>query len=196
MNPEGMSRRQLLFLAVLTEGGLGVAACALGWLLGYYPWQKITWEPEAFLRGLLLTLPMLVVFAACVRWPIGPLRPIKQFVDQVVKPMFSRCTLFDLALISLLAGLGEELLFRGLAQPFLIKWFDFWPGLILASILFGLAHPITPGYVVLAALVGLYLGWFANQFNNLLEVILAHALYDFIGLVFLVYSPGKGKNCP
>src|SRR5207302_1463392 len=115
------------------------------------------------------------------------LHPIKQFVDEVVKPLFRKCTLFDLALIALLAGAGEELLFRGTLQPLFVGWLgDLWAGLILASILFGLAHLITPTYAVLASLVGLYLGWFAHQFDNLVEVILAHALYDFVGLVYLV----------
>jgi hypothetical protein len=46
---------------------------------------------------------------------------------------------------------------------------------------------MTPGYVVLAALVGIYLGWFTYYFDNLFEAIFAHAVYDFIGLVYLVY---------
>jgi membrane protease YdiL (CAAX protease family) len=134
---------------------------------------------------------MQVMFFVCVLWPVGPLRPIKQFVDQVVKPLFAQCTLLDLALIALLAGFGEELLFRGLIQPVAVHWLGLWCGLLIASILFGLAHPITAGYVLMATGVGLYLGWFAYMFDNLLEVILAHALYDFIGLVFLTWGTRK-----
>ena len=69
------------------------------------------------------------------------------------------CTVADLALISLLAGLGEELLFRGLIQDGLVGWLGPWPALVLTSVLFGLMHPITPGYAVLATLAGAYLGW-------------------------------------
>jgi membrane protease YdiL (CAAX protease family) len=188
MNPEDMSRRQLVLMAALTEGGLAVVACALGWLLAVYPWERLHFEPAALLQGLIITLPMVVLFFACVWIPVGPLGRIKQFVDQVVKPMFRKCTILDLALIALLAGIGEEMLFRGVLQPYFVSWLEEspWVGIVLASILFGFAHPITPGYVVLAALVGLYLGWFAYYFDNLVEVILAHALYDFIGLVYLV----------
>ena len=58
-----------------------------------------------------------------------------------------------------------------------------WPGLAVASLLFGLLHPITPTYVAIAALLGAYLGavWLAT--GNLLTVIVAHALYDFVALV-------------
>lgn len=182
-------------MAVLTEGGMAVVAAIAGWLFGYPLWERIHVTLEALVQGLLITLPMLAAFFLCVYVPVGPLERIKQFIDQVVKPMFRKCTLLDLAVISFLAGLGEELLFRGLLQPMLVDWLDLWPGLLLASLLFGLAHPITPGYVVLATAVGLYLGWWANEFGNLFEVIFAHALYDFVGLVYLVRieSPARGE---
>jgi membrane protease YdiL (CAAX protease family) len=186
MNPDTVSRRQLMILAILTEGGLAVVAVALGWWFGLDPWDHLRVDPSALLWGVLITLPLLAGFFVCTWLPVGPLGPIKQFVDRVVKPMFRQCTLLDLALIAALAGLGEELLFRGVVQPYLVEWLGLAAGLALASILFGLAHPITPGYVLLAALVGLYLGWCAHQFDNLFEVVLAHALYDFVGLVYLV----------
>ncbi|MFC1597814.1 lysostaphin resistance A-like protein, partial [Planctomycetota bacterium] len=59
-------------------------------------------------------------------------------------------------------------------------------GLAVAAILFGLAHPITPGYVLLAGLMGLYLGWLQITCGNLLVPIMAHAVYDFLALVYLV----------
>src|ERR1700720_941187 len=113
MNPDLINRRQLLVMAVLTEGGLAVLAVALGWWLGLNPWERLQVDMPAVLWGVLITLPMLAVFFVCARLPVGPLGPIKQFVDQVVKPLFRQCTLFDLAVIAALAGLGEELLFRG-----------------------------------------------------------------------------------
>jgi membrane protease YdiL (CAAX protease family) len=39
--------------------------------------------------------------------------------------------------------------------------------------------------VVLAAAIGLYLGWLFDLSGNLLLVIVAHALYDFVILVYL-----------
>src|SRR5947209_7278584 len=99
MNPDTMSRRQLLTLAVLTEGGLALLAGILGWALDLDLWERLRADPPALLGGVLLTLPMLVVFFVCVRLPVGPLGRIKQFVDQVVKPLFRKCTVLDLALI-------------------------------------------------------------------------------------------------
>ena len=65
-------------------------------------------------------------------------------------------------------------------------------GLLAASVLFGLAHPITPAYAVLAAMIGVYLGWLWLAFDkNLLVPITAHALYDFLALIYLVRTRGR-----
>jgi membrane protease YdiL (CAAX protease family) len=61
-------------------------------------------------------------------------------------------------------------------------------------VLFGLLHPITPTYAVLAALMGAYLGgvWLAS--GNLLVPIVAHALYDFIALAYLLAPPPGARG--
>jgi membrane protease YdiL (CAAX protease family) len=120
---------------------------------------------------------------------VGPLARIKQFCREVVRPIFAPCTLLDLALISACAGIGEELLFRGVIQAALSRPLGTGLGLAAASLLFGLLHPITPVYIVLAGLMGAYLGavWLAS--GNLLVVIIAHGLYDFLILAYLVRGP-------
>jgi membrane protease YdiL (CAAX protease family) len=191
MDTENFRRGQVLFWAVVTEGGLGVIAVALGWLLGTPPGEQVSWEPLALVRGLVATLPLLAAFLACVRWPMGPLAAIKQFVDRVVKPLFATCSLADLAVIALLAGIGEELLFRAVVQPYLVERLGPWPGILLASLIFGLAHLITPTYALLAAVVGIYLGCLAYISGNVLDAIVVHGLYDFAALVYLVRIEGR-----
>ena len=129
---------------------------------------------------------MLGLFLLGQRWPVGPFRSIKRFFDEEARPILAGCSWPDLALISLAAGVGEEMLFRGVFQGVLDRWLGPGPGWGAASLLFGLLHPITPGYIVIAALMGAYLGglWWFN--GNLLTVMVAHALYDFIGLVLLL----------
>jgi len=66
----------------------------------------------------------------------------------------------QLLVISALAGIGEEALFRGVVQAAIGQWSGLpWLGLLVASVLFGLAHMITATYAVVAALIGAYLGW-------------------------------------
>ena len=83
-------------------------------------------------------------------------------VDGFLVPLFAGVGWLQLALVSLVAGVGEELFFRGVLQPTLIGWIGIAAGLIAASVVFGLLHAITPTYALLATAVGAYLGWLAR----------------------------------
>ncbi len=178
--------RRVVRVGILLEMALVGLAWGLGWLLGISPWGTLQWSWRGLGLGLLATLPMIPVFFLCERWSIGPLRRIRQFIDEVVRPLLGGASTFELALLALAAGIGEELLFRGVLQGVFEDRFGTATGLALASLLFGLAHAITPGYVVLAAGIGAYLGltWIAS--GNLLVPIVAHALYDFLALLYLL----------
>src|SRR5439155_20288798 len=122
MQANGWNRLAVVRLAVLFEGGLAVLALVLGWLIGQSPLASFGWNARDLLLGVAASLPMLLGFAVCVRWPVGPLRRIKSFSLDVIRPLFRSCTLADLALVALMAGLGEEMLFRGLVQAALGRW--------------------------------------------------------------------------
>lgn len=180
------SRRQVVGLALAFEGGLAVVSFPLGWFLGQPP--LATWRTD--LRGLglgfLVAVPMVLLGLAFSRWPIGPLRRIRDLVDEFIRPFFAPVTVGDLALISLTAGLGEELLFRAVGQAAFAAWLGPVSGLVLASLLFGLMHALTATYAVLATLAGLYLGAAWLLTDNLLVPVTAHAVYDFVMLVHLL----------
>ena len=128
---------------------------------------------------------MLAVMLLITHFPLGPLARLNRVVNEVILPLFESCSGLDFATISLLAGVGEELLFRGVIQARLAQWLSPAAGLVLASILFGLAHTITAAYAVLATIFGLYLGGLWLWSGNLLVAITAHAIYDFLALVYL-----------
>ncbi len=190
MESEPQLRRQTLLLGVLVEGGLGVLAYVLSWALGRPVWERWHWNGGDAALGAAASLPMLLAFALCFWWPIGPLGRIKQFCEEVVRPLFATCSLIDLAVIAALAGVGEEMLFRGVLQEVLSARLNPWLGLAVASVIFGLFHPITPGYIVLATGMGAYLGYWWIVTGNLLTVSITHGLYDFLVLAYLVgYRP-------
>ncbi len=120
-------------------------------------------------------------------------------LDDLIVPMFKNCTWVELAAISLLAGLGEELLFRGVFQAAMVQWTgDFlphspafarvgdWMAIVGVAILFGLLHAVNVAYTVLATLMGLYLGWLWLATGNLAVPIVAHAVYDFLALLYIL----------
>lgn len=191
MHAEQRLRRQMVFVGVAVEGGLGLVACLLSWLTGQPVWQRFHWNVEDAGLGVAVCLPMLLAFGLCLVWPVGPLARIRRICEEVIRPLFTFCSMLDLAIISLLAGFGEEMLFRGWLQEFLGARSTPWLGLVLASLAFGLLHPITLTYVIVATGLGAYLGlvWALN--GNLLTVGIAHGLYDFLVLVYLLRKPDR-----
>jgi membrane protease YdiL (CAAX protease family) len=91
-----------------------------------------------------------------------------------------------LGVLSLLAGFGEEMLFRAVVQGAAAHRIGIWSAWVVASLLFGLMHAVTPTYVVLATLAGLYLGGVWLLTENLTVVIVAHAFYDFLALIYML----------
>jgi uncharacterized protein len=180
--------------AAIFEGSLVLAALALGWLLGTKPLQTLHWELRGVAWGLAGTAAPLMLFWLCLKCPWRPLRQIARIMNETIVPLFRGCRLVELAIIAALAGVGEEILFRGVIQAAVMQRIGgpagVWPGLAVAAVLFGLLHPITPTYAILAGLIGLYFGWLWLASDNLLAPIAAHAVYDFVALVYLTRKRG------
>jgi uncharacterized protein len=183
-------------LAVLFESGLMGLALVIGVLMHRSPgsWVKWNWQDAAL--GVMATIPMLIGLAIMRPIRRGPFGRLNAVVDNLLVPLFGGCSVVELALISLAAGVGEELLFRGALQSLLGGWLGETAGVILASVVFGLFHSITPTYAILATGIGVYLGWFTLASDNLLGPIVAHALYDFLALVFLTRKWSLSKSKP
>jgi membrane protease YdiL (CAAX protease family) len=60
--------------------------------------------------------------------------------------------------LSTSAGVGEEVLFRGLLQPAMATKLGATGGLLASSLVFGALHAATPRYLLLAFGLSAYLG--------------------------------------
>jgi len=183
------ARNLIVGLAIAVAGGLIALSWLIGWLLECRPLAHFDFDLMALVWGVAAAGPMLAAFFAAVRWPVGPLAGIKDFTDRVIRPLMMPCSLVDLAGIALLAGLGEEMLFRGVLQDSFARWMPLWVAIVMAAVLFGVLHAVTPTYAVLATVVGAYLGGLYLWTGNLLAAIVAHAVYDFVALVYLTNGP-------
>lgn len=109
---------------------------------------------------------------------------------------FGVLTAGEITVLALLSGTGEELLFRGILQPYL--------GYVVTSLVFGLIH-IGPGRVYLpwtgfAILAGFLFGGLVIWTGSLLPAILAHVLINqanFVQIGRLQASAGAltGRAC-
>lgn len=192
-------RAVIITFAVFFEGGLAPLSLFLGWWLGHNPLAQFAWTLLDVLWGGLATLPMVGLFLVIFRWPLGPLQNIKSFCEDELVPLLAGSSWSDMALIAISAGVGEEMLFRGVIQTSLADWLGTAWGLGLSSLFFGLLHPISGPYILLTVLVGLYFGGMFLLTGNLLTAMVMHILYDFALMAYLLkyrYQGGQNRSIP
>lgn len=172
-------RTSFLNLAGVMQGGLIVVALLLAAVAGLAPLDAVVWSGTDIAIGAAAVLPLLLAFFA-----FKGLRSI--VVDVVGKPL-SRCTWYDLVLLAAVAGFSEELLFRGVLQPWIGRLHP-WTGIIAANLIFGLLHAVTPTYAIVATAFGFYLSWLYGSpgETNLLRPMVTHAVYDYIAFLLVV----------
>jgi membrane protease YdiL (CAAX protease family) len=183
-------------MAMLFEAGLGFVGVVIAWAAGIDIATQLAVSQGALLRGILASLPMIVLLGACYKSTWQPLVRLRREVEKVVAELFAGCGWLEFALVSVAAGVGEEILFRGALQPLVIGWTVPWIGIVVVALLFGLAHALTQTYFILATLIGLYFGWLAFAYDDLIAPIVAHAVYDCFALMFIQRRAGKGGSLP
>lgn len=162
-----------------------VLALGLGWLGGVSPFERLRFDTSGLLVGLVALLPMLVLLLWCLRTTWGPMRRLVALVEDRLGPHVADASPGGLLLLAGLAGVGEELLFRGVIQVWLEERTPLWLAVTGASLLFGVGHWLSASYAVLAAVIGAYLGAVFLLTGNLLAPIVAHAGYDLVALFVL-----------
>lgn len=189
-----MDRQEFVRLGILTEVALLVVAVILN---GLWP-VPVAENPLRTATGL-TTLAAIVVGALAglvmsgwflFSWysEFAPLRRIQEFVAEQLAPPLSHCPAWEVFALAAFAGIGEEVLFRGVLQP-RIGW-------VLTTVLFGFAHAITPTYVLVAALLGGLLGQLQILTGNLWAPIVAHGVYDYIGFLLVIREYRAAQRTP
>jgi len=170
------------------EASLILVAVFLGWVAGIDPFENIYFSETAIAFGLIGTAPLFLMFLALEKVQGESVVNIRKLLLNTLGPGLHRYHWTDLLILAAIAGVSEELLFRGVIQPWIETSWGISAGLILSNIVFGLVHAVTPLYAVLAALVGVYLGLSLDYGGerNLLTPIIIHGFYDFLAFVALM----------
>ena len=176
----------LLRLAVLGESLLVVVALAWLW------WRQMSLVVGGLVEGLLVgcsgaaALAVASFYLLCRAPDVQAVRSVRRLYIETLKPVFGSVSLAEIVVISVAAGIGEELLFRGVLQPEV--------GLVTASIIFGLLHMGGIGTLFFGCwvmLMGSVLGYLAIWTEGLLASIVAHAVYDAIAMSYMRW----GQDC-
>jgi membrane protease YdiL (CAAX protease family) len=161
----------------------GLLVLALTWI---YFQNRLRWPLFIPLNEELLARDLLIGLGAAVFVICFSLFASKNFLwAQLLEDEFSRVLVplpvWEIGALALLSGLVEEILFRGAIQPVF--------GLIPTSLLFGLAHfvprkALLP-WSVCAVFAGFLLGSLFELTHNLLPMILAHSVVNFVLILVL-----------
>lgn len=175
-----MASRRILLLAVGTQGALIVLAFVLSRVLDISPrWGDPTRDVfTGFLGALVLAaVNFLLLTRAPANWLVDGVRTV---YHEVLVPLFSRFTTSGIVVIGVMAGIGEEWLFRGVLLPAV--------GLVLSSVVFGVAHIGARSMIafgVWASGMGFVLGGLALLTGGLTAPVVAHGVYDMLALAYL-----------
>lgn len=190
MGNHGWGPSPLVVVAVLLEGGAMGVAWLIGW--GGHPMgaafagglPEISW-------GVAATLPLFAFLMWSVRTRCRPIADLRDFVHREVSPRFAATGWGGLLAIALLAGVAEEALFRGALLRVMTPTLGVGGAVVVTSVLFGLAHLVTPLYALLAGLIGLYLASVTWATGSLLAPAVTHALYDLVALLYVTRTQSQ-----
>ncbi|MEI6542682.1 MAG: CPBP family intramembrane glutamic endopeptidase [Methylococcales bacterium] len=174
--------------ACVFEASLILVAVGLGWIASINPFENIHFSEMAILYGVIGTMPLFLMFLALEKIQGDSVVKIKNLLLNTLGPGLHSYHWTDLLILASIAGVSEELLFRGVIQPWIENSWGATAGLIASNILFGLVHAVTPLYAVLAMLVGIYLSLsltYGGEANVLVPIII-HGFYDFLAFVVLM----------
>lgn len=120
--------------------------------------------------------PMVALGYFLTSKPVLSYRPwgdlVRAVTESAIAPLFHAKTLLPILLVSISAGVSEELLFRAIMQP---KF-----GLLGAAVIFALAHCANAFMFFVVLFIGLYLGFLLREYQNLWIAIIAHSVLDFV----------------
>jgi uncharacterized protein len=171
-------------------------------------WSPVEfWAPFAsVLIGVTLAVLMLVGVYWLSRMDWAWFSDIETLLERALVPSLRRCQIWQLLVLAILAGVGEELLFRWAVQGWLelfgnwliadlifpqgqwsnsASWVAFGFAAVVSSVLFGLCHAVTRAYWVLASGMGLIFSLVVVGGGGLVGAITAHGLYDFLAFLWL-----------
>ena len=178
--------RNWFLFGCVVELSLLFAGAILAFLLGQPLFGNLQWCLRDLWFGILASLPLLALFLWLLHSSFPALERIGEFLEARMRSIFEPWAIWQLAVISLLAGVCEEVFFRSVLQGGLARHLGTIPALAVVSVIFGCFHFVTKTYAVIATLIGAYLGILWLAAGNLLVPITTHAVYDFVALVYFL----------
>lgn len=182
----------LVIIAVIAAKFLNVPNLGLG--------SEFSFDIEAIKSGALATLPLFVLAFVLdfVEESVPALQDVTKATQRSVLGLLGGSRKLVIAFIvsaalGCAAGLGEEMMFRGVLQSELGNNFGDIAALLSSAAIFGALHAVTPLYALLAGLASIYFGELYLQYGNLAVPIACHGLYD-VGALMAAHITVSGMS--
>eukprot|EP00638_Chattonella_subsalsa_P005493 CAMPEP_0117756306 /NCGR_PEP_ID=MMETSP0947-20121206/13994_1 /TAXON_ID=44440 /ORGANISM="Chattonella subsalsa, Strain CCMP2191" /LENGTH=223 /DNA_ID=CAMNT_0005575857 /DNA_START=160 /DNA_END=828 /DNA_ORIENTATION=- len=165
-------------------------AIAIGKYMESSPLKDANFSNDCILKGFVASIPLFALnfFVKLVFGKEAWFLEIEQSTQDTCKFLFGVQENYvkvaiGALMLSLAAGFGEEMLFRGVIQNAVTNIAGDFTGLSVASVIFGVLHFISPAYAILATISGFYFGAVFTSSGNIAIPIIAHAFYDLVALI-------------
>jgi len=172
------------------ESALIIVAIILGWIADINPFEFMVLNETVILNGIMGTLPLCLIFFALDRLELESFLRIRKVLHDTLGASLDKAHWTDLLVLASIAGLSEEILFRGVIQPWCENSWGLVAGLLVSSLIFGLVHAVTFVYFLMAFSISCYLGLYLDyeSTRNLVTPIIIHSLYDFFAFGVILHS--------
>jgi len=177
----GVSDRVHQLAVVGFYGAVAGMAVCWTWLRGagledlVAPGIRSGWTTEIAM-GLGVGLAVVIVGRLAHRWFAAVRR-----LSNEIRALLPRLQTWDVVLMAVTSGIGEELLFRGAMQS---AW-GFWPTVFVFSVAHGFFIRRYWAWMAFAAVAGVLFGWMVLATGTLLAPIIAHATINGLNLAWL-----------
>jgi membrane protease YdiL (CAAX protease family) len=164
------------------------------------PWLGLN-EPSLAAVGLTLLASLANQPAiAFLEWAAQQLAPrglldLFQQKNALLEIIFAQHKWGMIAAVTIAAPIGEELFFRGFAQPALEKRLGVWPALVITGALFAAIHLDPVGFIGLWQL-GILFGVARHATGSLWASIIAHAANNGIAAAAFLLGMNKPEEVP
>jgi membrane protease YdiL (CAAX protease family) len=174
-----LPRSKFIGLALLVQGGVILLAFLVAWTLNLPVNSCVRWNLAAALWGLLAVPPMLLIYF------VSP--GLRKLAMESLGNSLRQLRWWELVVLAALAGVGEELLFRGVLYEGLARW-HVGAAIVLSNVAFGMLHALSLNYFLTTTGIGLAMHFLAEATGtrNLLAPMLAHGVYDLIAFILLI----------
>lgn len=130
-----------------------------------------------------------VTFGAVIILTRLPISESLREVSRQLIPIFKGMSFAQILILSLGAGIGEELLFRGFLQQWLIGYYSIDLAIGIAAVVFGLLHFANFSYFLLTTVLGAAFGIAYHITGSLLLIMSWHAFYDLLAIWIFTNRP-------